>query len=525
MSYFYLKDLNNSKETIQFQYPENNISKRQIQKKIHGIANSMKKKTEEDKGNDIEVSNLYYEVILTNNKPNFNFSFLQPTSFSARKLYFHNLIHDNIANVSDTNKAIVGELIVEHAPKNAINQRIYSCYLLEQINNKENDIDSLINYITADNNDEQQTSFDLQPLVRNQKQCIHYVDSYNHIFVFLETIPVNAKSAEFLQSLSYQTNLFEKFSLSDKRIIDLQKDMKPVKVEKEKKNKDTMETFIGYMLGDSNKEGMDNADNDDEIYIDCQPVNESDESELGYTKHSMKGKESQNDQANNIFQLANGLFIFLFIAFFVRMSIPLAYKLTIIKSILAWKINDGAQGNFNKDGEYVGEQNTFFKHIRFADYWLMFILLAYTMRYFILGTYPDRKMFTLIAVFLIIFGIFCYSTIQSYKKDLSWLNISLENGNVPLNYDSINENEVGKDFYTDFAKFSFSIIGKAIRPLYLTIYFLYFLVVGLALSLFEIKDYSFIIVEFIIFNSVLLTPFTYLIAANSGSGKQTNKNE
>ena len=44
MSYFYLKELNNSKETLQFQYPQNNISKRQIQKKIHGVANSMKKK-------------------------------------------------------------------------------------------------------------------------------------------------------------------------------------------------------------------------------------------------------------------------------------------------------------------------------------------------------------------------------------------------------------------------------------------------------------------------------------------------
>ena len=47
MSYFYLKELNNSKETIQFQYPENNISKRQIEKKIYGIANSMKKKDDE----------------------------------------------------------------------------------------------------------------------------------------------------------------------------------------------------------------------------------------------------------------------------------------------------------------------------------------------------------------------------------------------------------------------------------------------------------------------------------------------
>ena len=101
------------------------------------------------------------------------------------------------------------------------------------------------------------------------------------------------------------------------------------------------------------------------------------------------------------------------------MSIPLAYKLAIIKSILSWKMNEGAQGSFNKDGVYAGEQNTFFKYIRVADYWLMTILLLYIARYFIVGTYPTRKMFTLVAVFLIIFGIFCYSTIQNYKKDLS----------------------------------------------------------------------------------------------------------
>ena len=176
-------------------------------------------------------------MILSNSKPNFNFSLLQPTSFTARKFYFHNLIHDNIANVSDTNKAIIGEFIVEHAPKVAVNQRIYSCYLLEQSNNTDNDIDSLISYINEKNNDEENITFDLQSLVRNQKQCIHYVDSFNHIFVFLETIPVNAKSAEFLQSLSYKTNLFEKFSLGDKRIIDLHKEMKPVKVEKKKRTK------------------------------------------------------------------------------------------------------------------------------------------------------------------------------------------------------------------------------------------------------------------------------------------------
>jgi hypothetical protein len=205
------------------------------------------------------------------------------------------------------------------------------------------------------------------------------------------------------------------------------------------------------------------------------------------------------------------------------MSIPLAYKLAIIKSILSWKINEGAQGSFNKNGEYVGEQNTFFKYIRVADYWLMVILLLYIARYFIVGTYPTRKMFTLVAVFLIIFGIFCYSTIQNYKKDLNWLNISLENGNVPLNYESMSENEVGKDFFQEFAKFPFILLGKIFgKPMYWAIYGLYFIILFIALSLFDIKDRGFIITEFFIFNSILLTPFTYLMGASSGMSKKNN---
>ena len=103
----------------------------------------------------------------------------------------------------------------------------------------------------------------------------------------------------------------------------------------------------------------------------------------------------------------------------------------------------------------------------------------------IVGTYPTRKMFTLVAVFLIIFGIFCYSTIQNYKKDLSWLNISLENGNVPLYYESMSENEVGKDFFQEFAKFPFILLGKIFgKPMYWASYGLYFIILFIALSLF-----------------------------------------
>ena len=40
MSYFYVDEMNISRDTLDFQYPENTIGKRHIEKKIHGIANS-----------------------------------------------------------------------------------------------------------------------------------------------------------------------------------------------------------------------------------------------------------------------------------------------------------------------------------------------------------------------------------------------------------------------------------------------------------------------------------------------------
>ena len=100
---------------------------------------------------------MYYEIIVSNSKPNLNFSQLQPTSFSARKFYLYGLLHNNIANISDNNQGIVGEFVIEHAPKNAINQRIFSCYLLEQKNDKDNDVDELISYISQTKKKEKQT--------------------------------------------------------------------------------------------------------------------------------------------------------------------------------------------------------------------------------------------------------------------------------------------------------------------------------------------------------------------------------
>ena len=532
MSYFYVDEMNISRDTLDFQYPENTIGKRHIEKKIHGIANSnqsIQLDKREIQGDRIEKSKMYYEIIVSNSKPNLNFSQLQPTSFSARKFYLYGLLHNNIANISDNNQGIVGEFVIEHAPKNAMNQRIFSCYLLEQKNDKNNDVDELISYISQTKKKEKEISFDLQPLIRKQSRCIHYVDNFNHVFVFLDTLPVSEDSASFLKNLSYSNNLFQTSSLTNHQIIDLHKDKYVVGGDSEKdvltndaekeiqKNEPKKtESFIGYMFGESVKEGM-----EDEIYIDCQPVNESDESEIAYTKRLMKGNESQDEQADSIYKLIVSFFYLIFIAFFVRLSIPIAYKLAIIKSIVSWKAEPNA---FDKDNKYTGDQNTFFKFIRFADYWIMLGLLLYIFRYFILGTYPERKMFTLVAVFLIIFGVFAYSIIQTNKKDLNFMKIYLEKGLVGLNYDSMSDDEMNKDFYIDFISFPFTLIRKLFTlPFYWFIYAFYFIVLSIIFALFDVGDRTFIISEYFFFNSLILTPFTYLMVSSSGSNRDKSE--
>ena len=67
----------------------------------------------------------------------------------------------------------------------------------------------------------------------------------------------------------------------------------------------------------------------------------------------------------------------------------------------------------------------------------------------------------------------------------------------------------------------FILLGKIFgKPMYWAIYGLYFIILFIALSLFDIKDRGFIITEFFIFNSIFLTPFTYLMGASSGMSKK-----
>ena len=153
-------------------------------------------------------------------KPNLTVDFLQPTSFTAQRIYLFGLLHNNIADFTDNNNSIVGELVIEHTPKTALNQRIFLCYLLESSDNETSHVDDLISYIS--NNNDENFKLDLKKIVNNQLQTIHYENEFDHIFVFMKTVPICLESGEFIkENLSKKTDLFTISAPTKSIMIDL----------------------------------------------------------------------------------------------------------------------------------------------------------------------------------------------------------------------------------------------------------------------------------------------------------------
>ena len=97
-------------------------------------------------------------------------------------------------------------------------------------------------------------------------------------------------------------------------------------------------------------------------------------------------------------------------------------------------------------------------------------------------------------------------------------------GNTKHAPDSMSDDEVNKDFYMEFISFPFSLIRKLFTlPFYWFIYAFYFIVLSIIFALFDVGDRTFIITEYFFFNSLILTPFTYLMVSSSGSNRDKSE--
>ena len=259
MSFFELDNNQNTiSEKIKYIYTGTSVNKRDITQHSNDEQFNSIKKTDLQKteGKRIPVKNTFYKINFANREPNFIYAGMNPSSYVANTMYLYGLLHRNISGItSKTDTGIIGEIVIEHANANKQTQKVYTCFLVEEQSDKttDNSVDTLVNMVTGQGS-EPDITVELNTIIPKQNRCVHYVDGDNHVFLFTTPLQVNKAAAEFFRNkLATETKLLKVYPPFDYEIIALDKD-KPVK-----------EGFTVI-------EGVDG-----EIYIDCQPTGESDE--------------------------------------------------------------------------------------------------------------------------------------------------------------------------------------------------------------------------------------------------------
>lgn len=497
MSFLYPDEMVLTEEIIDINYPVFEVNKRDVHKKHTSIANSNKKPTaiENINGKLISEPQHYYEINISSKQPNLTYSKLNPSSFSSSYMYLYGVIHNNIANITDNNDSLVGELVIEHIPKSSLNQKIYTCYLLENREESYNDLDKLI-VLTDTNKDENESRINLNNLIYKQKRCIHYVSGNNHVFVFLNPLSINKESSSYIKNnLAFHTQLFNKSAPEDITMVNLDrsrfyKDKKETKVE----------SFIGSLF--NNKNVIEGNTNMQDIYIDCQPVNESDETETAYLSKIMNSEDGKQEQLMSFYKMATNFVLFIIIAIVCRFSIPTMYKIIIINNIVR--------------GIDVDDEIAYKMYIRIADFILIGIVLFHLFNFWGIGMsengYPIFIVFFLLLLAIMIFS---YSIIQLKKLDTEYMTVEKDGEKISIEYDPDNDNSDEYSVFDYVSEFFFTHLSAKIQTNWKPLLFISVLV-GLASYLFipsnvreqlKEKNLSFRVIDLI--NITVVIPFIY----------------
>ena len=342
MSYFKLEDnKNTSNDKIKYIYPGTGINKLDITERTNDskFNSTLKPKPPKTEGKLIPVKKTFYSVNFSNREPNFIYAGISPSAYIAGTLYMYGLLHRNIIKVTSGDTNILGEIVIEHSNANKQAQKVYTCFLVQENVDKmtDNSIDTLIKIISGDAT-ETSMNIELSTMIPKQTECIHYVDKKNHVFIFTKPISVNKEAAEFFKNkLAIDTKLFSIYPSIDYQIIKLTP------------GKKTTEKFTV-------QEGMDGG----EIYIDCQPTGESDETIQAYAVPINSAYGESKNQID-FFKMMTNFGVFLIISIITYFSIPPFYKHIVVDKF------NRLYGDSDKDVRH--------NFIYIADVWILLVVL------------------------------------------------------------------------------------------------------------------------------------------------------
>lgn len=272
--------------------------------------------TSPNKGKSIPFSVPFYNS--RKGEPNISYidnTGISDTRYDSIKIYAYQLIHKNIQSLTIDQNSIIGELVVEHKNVNDPSDKQYLCFLLKHssLNTDINDIDILLNF---KNQEKSNTFIELNDIIPQQDNCIVYeskpdeIEYTNKVFIFTTPIEINATSKDIIVKCPINTSLFK---------------------HKSSKYQVLPSTNIA-------KRG------DEDIYIDCSPTGESQETINTYNIPINSELSTNQEKADNM-KTAIDFAYFAVYSLILSLILPSLYKATAIKAaLLTTNATDGYTG-------------------------------------------------------------------------------------------------------------------------------------------------------------------------------------
>lgn len=385
MSFFYPNESKFIEGKIDFNYPEKSINKRDISEKLN-YQQTMKKPNQyiELEGDLIDIKDKYYEINYSNREFQFQDLKMKSGNFHTKKMYVYGLLHHNISQYS--NKNIVGEIVIEHENSSPRKSNVYTCFLLQNNEkNVENSMDKLLQLIK--NKDKDTSTFEEKVILNDdipqQKEVIYYQSNNpgrkKHIYIFLEPISVNQDSADFLNTLTYKTELFETNAPMDKKFFSV--DFTP---------KTSKEGFASMFS--SVREGYDG------YYLDCKPAGESEATTPGYVAPISSEFTKSKGTVDGLTILVD-LLLFFILVITVFFCAPSLYKYLLINPIVA------SFGSSNDD---------IYKAIAGLDMWIL-LANVFIFVLFLIGAAYKMNSFFIFGISWLLVTFFSVLTIMMSK--------------------------------------------------------------------------------------------------------------
>jgi hypothetical protein len=322
-------------------------------------------------------ANRYWKILFADQSPytNLYFSQLDNADWSTSNMYLFGLLHNNINGLTTSPTNIRSELVIEHTSMSS-GKKLYACFLIAANSTTTappNDIDKIVNFVSSSNTEPSLiVSFSESNTIPPQTNYYYYTDTgtQNIVVVFTNPIQVQQSTLNTLQNY-YDLPITKMFDINPPN---------------------------NYSEGSNSL-----ANNNSDIYIDCQPTGVSDEQIQTYSlpiNSEMANSKGQLD----FMKTSVNFFIFIILVGVIYITMPMLYKTIVIDIVCSSKAVTNKLGR-----------------IRSIDYFICICFAISIFLSFYYGFSSDATEYLTAGLFLFVVFILSFVLIQNNKNDGKWM--------------------------------------------------------------------------------------------------------